>query len=62
MSNPKKAQKYQNRIAYTVRFNTAKIEVNQKAVLDRLCERCLEQVQWKVQFGKYKPKTSLSRW
>lgn len=29
--------------------------------MDRLCARCLDQIKWKCQYGKYKPATCLSR-
>jgi len=58
----KKNQKYKNKTAYEVRFNQRKLDINASAPLDRLCVRCMEQVRWKIQFGKYKPATSLSRW
>ena len=58
----KKSQKYHNKSAYEVRFNQKKLDINARAPLDRLCTRCMEQVRWKIQFGKYKPATSLARW
>jgi len=57
----KKNQKYKNKSAYEVRFNQRKLDINASAPLDRLCTRCMEQVRWKIQFGKYKPATSFSR-
>jgi hypothetical protein len=57
----KKNQKYHNETAYEVRFNQRKLDINASAPLDRLCVRCMEQVRWKIQFGKYKPATSLAR-
>jgi hypothetical protein len=57
----KKNQKYHNKTAYEVRFNQRKLDINASAPLDRLCVRCMEQVRWKIQFGKYKPATSLAR-
>ena len=58
----KKSQKYHNKTAYEVRFNQRKHDINASAPLDRHCVRCMEQVRWKIPFGKYKPATSLSRW
>lgn len=57
----KKSQKYHNKIAYEVRFDQKKMEVNSSAPMDRLCARCLDQIKWKCQYGKYKPATCLSR-
>lgn len=58
----KKPQKYQNKTAFKIKYDTNALEVCKKAPLDRLCKRCLEQIQWKLQFNKYKTAKSLSRW
>lgn len=58
----KGGQKYQNKTAYKVQFNPKQEEVNSNARLDRLCQRCFEQIRWKIQYGKYKPKGAISRW
>lgn len=57
-----KGQKYQNKLAFKVRFNPKKEETNDKAPLDRLCQRCMDQIKWKIQYGKYKPQANVSRW
>lgn len=36
-------------------FQEGKKSLQKSAVLDRLCKRCLEQLQWRLKFGKYKP-------
>lgn len=58
----KKGQKFQNKSAFKVKYDTCSLEVTKKASLDRLCKRCLEQIQWKIQFNKYKPAKVPSRW
>eukprot|EP00238_Polyblepharides_amylifera_P006333 CAMPEP_0196582474 /NCGR_PEP_ID=MMETSP1081-20130531/39027_1 /TAXON_ID=36882 /ORGANISM="Pyramimonas amylifera, Strain CCMP720" /LENGTH=184 /DNA_ID=CAMNT_0041903037 /DNA_START=159 /DNA_END=713 /DNA_ORIENTATION=+ len=55
-------QAYQNKEAFTaernVKFSETEIAARKKLqkVLDRgCCERCCEKLQWKFQYGKYKP-------
>ena len=57
-----KVQKYKNKIAFKVKYDTNALDIAKKAPLDRLCKRCLEQIQWKIQFNKYKAPKSISRW
>jgi hypothetical protein len=61
-SAQKKPQKHQNKTAFKVKYDTNAIEIAKKAPLDRLCKRCLEQIQWKLRFNKYKAPKSISRW
>lgn len=58
----KKGQKYQNRTAFKVMFNPKLEQINSSAPLDRLCQRCFDQIKWKIQYGKYKPRANVSRW
>lgn len=58
----KKPQKYQNKTAYKVQYDEKALQIHQKAPLDRLCKRCQEQIQWKIQFNKYKTPKAVSRW
>lgn len=51
----KKSQGFKNKTAYKVRYKQDKLDLQKNAVLDRVCHRCYEQLQWKLQFGKYKP-------
>lgn len=51
----KKSQGFKNTKAYKVRYKQDKIDLQKNAVLDRVCKRCYEQLQWKLQYGKYKP-------
>ncbi len=61
-SQKKSGQKYQNKEAFKVRFNPKKEEMITKAPLDRLCQRCMDQIQWKLNFGKYKPLSTVGKW
>lgn len=51
----KKSQAYKNTKAYSIRYHDDKKKLQDTAVLDRVCTRCYEQLQWKLQYGKYKP-------
>jgi len=52
-----KANKHQNEKAFKVKYYDHLIELKEKADLGRLCQSCYPKVQWKIQFGKYKPRT-----
>jgi hypothetical protein len=51
----KKSQSHKNTHTYKLEYKEDKKLLQKHAVLDRLCKRCLEQLQWKLKFGKYKP-------
>lgn len=51
----KKSQAYKNTRAYSIRYHDDLKKLQDTAVLDRVCTRCYEQLQWKLQYGKYKP-------
>ena len=51
----KKSQGFKNKKAYKLRFHKDKADLQETAVLDRLCPRCYDQVKWKLNYGKYKP-------
>lgn len=57
----KQGQKYQNKVGYKIKYDEHAMEVVKHAPLDRLCKRCLEQIQWKLKFNKYKPPKNVSR-
>ncbi|CAD8132909.1 unnamed protein product [Paramecium octaurelia] len=57
----KGAPKYQNKVAFKMRFHDHYSEKVQNASLDRLCELCLAQIEWKIKYGKYKTPHDLSR-
>lgn len=56
----RKAQKYQNRSSY--RPKEAMQDIASKVSFNGLCPRCREQIEWKIQFNKYKPLTDLAKW
>ena len=58
----KKSQKYKNTRGYKVQFNQKFEDMTKKIPMDRLCQRCHDQIDWKIQYGKYKPATTLSKW
>ncbi len=54
--NKKKAQKYQN--AFTFKHNKNSMltrKIRDATPLDFLCERCLDKLEWRINFRKYKP-------
>ena len=57
----KKPQKYQNKVAYKVKFHKDKEELQKRTPLNNLCDRCFEVLQWKLTFGKYKKMTNVSK-
>ena len=57
----KKQQKHVNKAKFHLKFNDKALKMKTSTPLDRLCVRCLEQIKWKLEFGKYKPLTSLSK-
>ena len=60
-SQKKKAQKHQNRTAWEVKFDPKHDEEKRKARLELMCKRCVDQIMWKLQFGKYRKMTEPSR-
>ncbi len=55
--NKKKGQKYQNREEYTLKFQPLLAKLKEDTPKDNLCNRCFEQIDWKLKFGKYKKLT-----
>lgn len=51
----KKSQGFKNTHAYELRFRADKKNLQKTAVLDRVCSRCYEILQWKLTYGKYRP-------
>lgn len=60
--NKKPGQKHQNKTVFKIKYDVLAIEHQRKIQLDRLCKRCLEQIQWKVKFNKYKPMKGPAKW
>ncbi|EDK31303.1 hypothetical protein TTHERM_00646841 (macronuclear) [Tetrahymena thermophila SB210] len=59
--NKKSGQKYQNRTAFKITFDTKAIEIHQRVPLDHLCQRCIDQIKWKMQYNKYKKSNTEAR-
>lgn len=51
----KKSQAHKNTHTYELLYRDDKKDLQKNAILDRVCTRCLEILQWKLKFGKYKP-------
>ena len=57
-NNTKKAQKHQNTFAFKHNKNSMLTRKIRETPLDNLCKRCLEKLEWRINFRKYKPLTS----
>ena len=53
-TNRKKGQKHQNKTAFKIQFDTLALDIHKKVSLLLLCKRCADQINWKIQFNKYK--------
>lgn len=56
-----KSTKHQNEKTYKLMFNPHLIGLQEKADVGRLCKACYPKIAWKLQFGKYKPKTQAGK-
>jgi hypothetical protein len=59
--NKKKGQKYQNKEEYTLKYQPLLAKLKDDTPKDNLCNRCFEQIDWKLKFGKYKKLTEPRR-
>ena len=57
----KKGQKHQNKTTYHTKFNDKANKLKENTPMDRLCDRCYEQINWKLKFNKYKPLTAIAK-
>ncbi|CDW84687.1 UNKNOWN [Stylonychia lemnae] len=57
----KKGQKYQNDTKFQHNKKSKKTEKILQTPLDHLCQRCLDILQWKIDYRKYKPLTALAK-
>lgn len=55
--NKKKGQRYQNKEEYTLKYQPLLAKLKEDTPKDNLCNRCFEQIDWKLKFGKYKKLT-----
>lgn len=55
----KKGQKYQNTTAFknNLHDNSSKIKALNSMVISEVCKRCMDIIQWKIKYKKYKPLT-----
>lgn len=60
-NNKKKGQKYQNTYAFRHNKNSMTTRKILSSPLDFLCERCLEKLEWRLNYRKYKPLSTPSR-
>src|SRR5690348_2001483 len=60
-NNTKKAQKHQNTYAFKHNKNSLLTRKIKESPLDHLCKRCLEKLEWRIKFRKYKPLTTTGR-
>lgn len=54
-NNTKKAQKHQNSFSFKHNKNSLLTRKIAQSPLDNLCKRCLEKLEWRISFRKYKP-------
>jgi hypothetical protein len=57
----KKGQKYQNNFAFKHNKNSLLTRKIRESPLDNLCERCMDILEWKIKFRKYKPLTTAGK-
>ena len=56
MSNRKKhGQKYQNKSKFKLNDDSKLTKRIKATPLDHLCQRCYDQIKWKIDYKKYKP-------
>jgi hypothetical protein len=53
----KKGQKYQNSFKFKHNKNSMLTRKIAETPLDNVCKRCLEKLEWKINYRKYKPLT-----
>ncbi len=60
-NNSKKAQTYQNTFAFRHNKNSILTRKIRETPLDHLCKRCLEKLEWRINYRKYKPLSNVAR-
>lgn len=60
-NNTKKSQAYQNTFAFKHNKNSQLTKKIAKVPLDNLCKRCLDKLEWRIDYRKYKPLTTAGR-
>ena len=59
--NSKKGQKYQNTFTFKHNKNSMLTRKIRESPLDLLCKRCLEKLEWRINYRKYKPLSSAAK-
>jgi hypothetical protein len=54
-NDTKKGQKHQNTFTFKHNKNSMLTKKIRETPLDLLCKRCLEKLEWKINYRKYKP-------
>ncbi len=57
----KKGQKYQNTFTFKHNKNSILTRRIKQSPLDNLCQRCMDKLEWRINFRKYKPLSAPSR-
>ncbi len=57
----KKGQAYQNTYGFKHNKSSKLTKVIARVPLDNLCKRCLDQLEWRIDYRKYKPLSAPSR-
>jgi hypothetical protein len=57
----KKGQKYQNTFAFKHNKNSMLTRKIKQSPLDNLCQRCVDKLEWRINYRKYKPLTAPGR-
>lgn len=59
--NKKKAQAHQNTFAFKHNKNSMLTRKIAKCPIDKMCKRCTEIIEWRIDYRKYKPLTNPAR-
>lgn len=59
--NKKKGQKYQNTFKFKHNKNSMLTRKIRETPLDFLCQRCLDKMEWRIDYRKYKPLTAMTK-
>ena len=57
----KKGQKHQNTFSFKHNKNSILTRKIKESPLDNLCQRCLDKLEWRISYRKYKPLTAPSK-
>jgi hypothetical protein len=60
-NNTKKGQKHQNTFSFKHNKNSILTRKIKESPLDNLCQRCIDKLEWRINYRKYKPLSSPSK-